>query len=77
MKRLDLIINALDRVDTFDWNQQDNKLIKDARIAARSLRDMEPVGVCVEPTRYSQNDVDWYSYTPDAGTKLYALGGEE
>lgn len=77
MKRLDLIINALDRVDTFDWNQQDNKLIKDARIAARELRELEPVGVCVEATRYSQNDVDWYSYTPDAGTKLYALGGEE
>ena len=77
MKRLDLIINALDRVDTFDWNQQDNKLIKDARIAARELRELEPVGVCVEATRYSQNDVDWYSYTPDAGTKLYALWGEE
>lgn len=42
MKRLDLIISALDRVDTFDWNQQDNKLIKDARIAARELRELEP-----------------------------------
>ena len=77
MNKLDLIIDALDRVDTFDWNQQDNKLIKDARIAARELREMEPVGVCVEATRYSQNDVDWYSYTPDAGTKLYDLGDEK
>ena len=38
MKRLDLIIDALDGVDTFGWNQQDSKLIKDALAAARELK---------------------------------------
>lgn len=81
MKRLDLIIDALDRVDTFDWNQQDNKLIKDARIAACELRGMEPVaymhvqGNYEEPKMYelSQSDRDrgWTEYP------LYALGDEK
>jgi hypothetical protein len=43
MNKIDLIINALDRVDTFNWNQQDKKLIKEALAAARELREMEPV----------------------------------
>jgi hypothetical protein len=42
MNKIDLIINALDRVDTFNWNQQDKKLIKEALAAARELREMEP-----------------------------------
>ena len=82
MKRLDLIIRAIDIAIT--QNSHDMVMTGEelhdcdqALAAARDLREMEPVGVCVEATRYSQNDVDWYSYTPDAGTKLYALGGEE
>lgn len=69
MKRLDLIINALDRVDTFDWNQQDNKLIKDALAAARELREMKPVGF------FKQKSAVWQQYDEDhpAYTALYKL----
>lgn len=71
MKRLDLIINALDRVDTFDWNQQDNKLIKDALTAARELRELEPV--------IWKSSGDGWSYEKPLflATPLYALGDEK
>jgi hypothetical protein len=43
MQKIDLIINALDHVDTFNWNQQDHKLIQEALAAARELGlDYEP-----------------------------------
>ena len=78
MQKIDLIIDALETSKPI--NQESSipfdKHLK-ALAVARELRELEPVGVCVEATRYSQNDVDWYSYTPDAGTKLYALGDEK
>ena len=71
MKRLDLIIDALDRVDTFDWNQQDNKLIKDARIAARELRELKPV-------LHLWHGNGWSYEKPTFPTvPLYALGDEK
>jgi len=71
MKRLDLIIDALDQIDTFDLNQQEGKLIKDARIAARSLRDMEPV--------IWKSSGDGWSYEKPLfpATPLYALRDEK
>lgn len=83
MKRLDLIINALDRVDTFDWNQQDNKLIKDARIAARELRELEPVGMRYNYFGWNTRAFDeelfkrLEKYPDSTPQKLYALGGEK
>jgi len=73
MNKIDLIIDALDRVDTFDWNQRDNKIIKDALAAARELRGMKPVAwmwkdgtITTDPERA---DGTW--------TPLYALGDEK
>ena len=91
MKRLDLIIDALDRVDTFDWNQQDNKLIKDARIAARELRELEPVAWATfdgegsyDFMSYEHNETYRDEYIKRNGDKyanwvkpLYALGDEK
>lgn len=73
MKRLDLIIDALDRVDTFDWNQQDNKLIKDARIAARELWELEPVGYFIKNPFGTWEE----RYISEQSTPLYALGDEK
>ena len=76
MKRLNYIVQCLET-----WKEAyPESWYEPSELAltyARELRELEPVGVCVEATRYSQNDVDWYSYTPDAGTKLYALGDKE
>lgn len=74
MKRIDLIIDALEKAKD-GWQCFDE--YEKALAAARELKALEPVGVCVEPTRYSLNEVDWYSYTPGVGTKLYALDGEQ
>jgi len=68
MNKIDLIIDALDRVDTFDWNQQDNKLIKDARIAARELKALKPVAYMDKKGLLFNNTTH-----PHLNTALYAL----
>ena len=74
MKRIDLIINALDRVDTFDWNQQDNKLIKDALAAARELRELKPAcWVTPESEGWRMRFEPPVNDVPMGWTKLYAL----
>jgi hypothetical protein len=77
MKRLDLIIDALDRVDTFDWNQQDNKLIKDALTAARELRAMKPVAYLYRYQEGWVKELRHEGVDPIEVKKLYALGDEK
>ena len=78
MKRLDLIIDALDGITNGNYNP---RLAKEALAVARELREMESVGI-VQRTSivgYPMADstgVEWLRQV-NSGDKLYALGDEK
>ena len=71
MKRLDLIIDALEKAQD-GWQSFDE--YEKALAAARELRELEPVGVF----EYDKENDVWEELTPNCeGVKLYALGDEK
>lgn len=73
MKRLDLIIDALERANEL-WLTE--PIGEQALAAARSLRAMEPVAWQYKGDLYGIYPCDWVS-PDDSVTPLYALGDDK
>lgn len=73
MKRLDLIIDALEISYTTEMSTSDRRLCNEALAAARELRELEPVA----RFNWEAAQFEWltkYSYDKHHMTPLYVLG---
>ena len=75
MKRLDLIIDALESCKETSWSMTfDAESVQEALAAACELRELEPVGFVIDDEIWFANEIDGEELE---GTPLYALGDEK